>query len=91
MPYPIGQSGPTTGSQQLAVTIGTGSSDRLVLTGAGWNGHTRRLSVTGYDANAGALYSVRDQDRQADHRAVAGPGRLQRNGQERNSLPVPHC
>jgi len=58
MPYPIGQSGPTTGSQQLAVTIGTGSSDRLVLTGAGWNGHTRRLSVTGYDANAGALYSL---------------------------------
>ena len=58
MPYPIGQSGPTTGTQQLTVTIGTGSSDRLVLTGAGWNGHTRRLSVTGYDANAGALYSL---------------------------------
>jgi len=58
MPYPIGQSGPTTGTQQLTVTIGTGSSDRLVLTGAGWNGHTRTLSVTGYDANAGALYSL---------------------------------
>jgi len=58
MPYPLGQSGPTTGTQQLTVTIGTGSSDRLVLTGAGWNGHTRTLSVTGYDANAGALYSL---------------------------------
>jgi hypothetical protein len=45
-------------TQQLTITIGTGQSDRLVNLFAGWNLHTRRLFVGGYDANAGALYSV---------------------------------
>jgi hypothetical protein len=45
-------------TQQLTITIGTGSSDRLKLNSAGYNGHLNRLSVVGYDANAGALYSL---------------------------------
>ena len=45
-------------TQQLTITIGTGSSDRLQLNSAGYNGHLNRLSVVGYDANAGALYSL---------------------------------
>jgi len=45
-------------TQQLTITIGAGSSDRLLITSAGYNGHTNRLSVGGYDANAGALYSL---------------------------------
>jgi hypothetical protein len=45
-------------TQQLTITIGTGGSDRLLITSAGYNGHTNRLSVVGYDANAGALYSL---------------------------------
>jgi len=45
-------------TQQLTITVGTGSSDRLLVTSAGYNGHTNRLSVVGYDANAGALYSL---------------------------------
>ena len=37
-----------------------GSSDRLAATNfvAGYNGHTKTLTVAGYDANAGALYSL---------------------------------
>ena len=45
-------------TQQLTITIGTGNSDRLVVNSAGYNGHLFRLSVTGYDANSGALYSL---------------------------------
>jgi len=45
-------------TQQLTIIIGTGNSDRLLVTSAGYNGHTNRLSVIGYDANAGALYSL---------------------------------
>jgi len=45
-------------TQQLTITIGAGRSDRLLITSAGYNGHTNRLSVGGYDANAGALYSL---------------------------------
>ena len=56
--YASGQICGPTGSQQLTITIGTGTSDRLLITSAGYNGHTNRLSVSGYDANAGALYSL---------------------------------
>ena len=50
-------SGPS-GTQQLTITIGTGSSDRLAVTGAGFNGHLFRLTVSGFDVNVSALYSV---------------------------------
>ena len=58
-PNSLGQPGPL-GTQPLTITIGTGSSDRLAATNfaAGYNAHTRTLTVTGYDANAGALYSL---------------------------------
>ena len=46
------------GTQQLTITIGTGSSDRLAVTGAGFNGHLFRLTVSGFDVNISALYSV---------------------------------
>jgi hypothetical protein len=46
------------GTQQLTISISTGSSDRLVVTGAAYNGHQSRLYVAGYDVNLSALYSV---------------------------------
>jgi hypothetical protein len=46
------------GTQQLTITIGTGRSDRLLAGAAGYNLHTKTLSVGGYDANSGALYTV---------------------------------
>ena len=46
------------GTQQLTITIGTGKSDRLLALGASYNGHTKTLSVSGYDANSGALYTL---------------------------------
>jgi hypothetical protein len=49
--------GPT-GTQQLTITIGTGSSDRPANITAGWNGHTSTLNIEGYDANISALWSV---------------------------------
>ena len=52
-----GPYGPTA-TQQLTITIGTGSSDRPAGLGAGWNGHLGNLQVTGWDANNGALWSV---------------------------------
>jgi Putative Ig domain len=56
-PNSLGQPGPS-GTRKLTITIGTGSSDRLANVSAGYNEHTRRLSVDFYDANIGALYSV---------------------------------
>jgi hypothetical protein len=53
---PFGQAG--TGTQQLSITIGTGSSDRLVATSALYQGHQFRLYVDGFDVNTSALYSV---------------------------------
>ncbi len=52
----VGLSG--TGTQQLSITIGTGSSDRLSAIGAVYNGHQFRLYVDGYDVNIIAQYSV---------------------------------
>ena len=46
------------GTQQLTITIGTGSSDRLLVTGTAYNGHQFRLYVDGFDVNTSALYSV---------------------------------
>jgi hypothetical protein len=51
------QSGPP-GTQQLTITIGTGSSDRLANVKAAYNGHQFRLYVSAFDVNIRALYSV---------------------------------
>ena len=52
-----GPYGPS-GTQQLTIAIGTGSSDRPAGIKAGWNGHTSTLEIEGYDANISALWSV---------------------------------
>ena len=46
------------GTQQLSITIGTGSADRLAAIGATYNRHQNRLYVDGFDVNISALYSV---------------------------------
>jgi len=56
-PTPAIGGGPS-GTQQLTITIGTGTSDRLAVTGASFNGHLFRLTVSGFDVNISALYSV---------------------------------
>jgi hypothetical protein len=56
-PNSLGQPGPS-GTQQLTITIGAGTSDRLADVSASYNGHTHRLLVDLYDANIGALYTV---------------------------------
>ena len=52
-----GPQGPP-GTQQLTITIGTGHSDRALITGAGWNGHYSQLTIRGWDANIGVVWSV---------------------------------
>ena len=52
-----GPYGPST-TQQLTITIGTGSADRPAGLRAGWNGHLSNLQVNGWDANNSALWSV---------------------------------
>ncbi len=54
----IAPNGGPSGTQQLTITIGTGGSDRLVVTSAAYNGHQSRLYVDGFDVNVSALYSV---------------------------------
>ena len=56
-PRQAGGGGPS-GTQQLTITVGTGHSDRAVIKGAGWNGHTSVLAISGWDANISALWSV---------------------------------
>jgi hypothetical protein len=56
-PNSLGQPGPS-GTQKLAITIGTGKSDRLADVSASYNTHTHSLLIPFYDANIGALYSV---------------------------------
>ena len=56
-PNNLGQIPGPSGTQQLTITIGTGTSDRPVV-GAVYNGHQFRLSVGGYEANASLLYPV---------------------------------
>jgi hypothetical protein len=46
------------GFEQFSITIGTGSADRLLVTGAVWTAKFSRLSVTGFDVNNGATYSI---------------------------------
>jgi hypothetical protein len=57
-PNNLGQPAGPSGTQQLTITIGTGSSDRLVGTAAAYNRHQSRLYVAGFDVNVSALYSV---------------------------------
>jgi len=57
-PNNLGQIPGPSGTQQLTITIGAGSSDRLVIRSAVFNGHKFRLYVDGYDVNISALYSV---------------------------------
>jgi Putative Ig domain len=52
--------GGPSGTQQLTITIGTGTADRLDLTGAVWSPHSvnKTLQIAGFDANFGATYTV---------------------------------
>lgn len=52
--------GGPSGTQQLTITIGTGSSDRLDLTKAIWSPHSvnKTLQIQGFDANFGATYTA---------------------------------
>jgi hypothetical protein len=78
-PTQDGGGGPP-GTQQLIITIGTGRSDRPLITGATWNGHFSRLSVNGYDANFGALWSV----------SVTSTGRVLISNQQNTGTPDGH-
>ena len=53
------EAGPA-GTQQLTTTIGTGTADRIDLTGAVWSPHSvnKTLQIQGFDANFGATYTV---------------------------------
>jgi hypothetical protein len=57
-PNNLGQIPGPSGTHQLTITIGTGHSDRVVIKGAVWNVHDSGLSISGWDANIGALWSV---------------------------------
>jgi hypothetical protein len=54
----LGQIPGPSGTQQLTITIGTGHSDRALIKGAGWNVHNSGLTISAWDANIGALWSV---------------------------------
>ena len=57
-PNSLGHIPGPSGTQQLTITIGGGSSDRLANVAAAFNGHLFKVFVTGYDVNTSALYSV---------------------------------
>jgi hypothetical protein len=57
-PNSLGQPGPS-GTQQLSITIGTGKSDRLFATGAGWTAKTG-IELDGWDPNTGVTYTLID-------------------------------
>jgi hypothetical protein len=57
-PNNLGQPAGPSGTQQFAITIGGGSSDRVSLTGAVWSSHNRTLQVRGFDVNSSATYTV---------------------------------
>jgi hypothetical protein len=57
-PNSLGQIPGPSGTQQLTITIGSGSSDRLANVAAAFNGHLFKVFVSGYDVNTSALYSV---------------------------------
>jgi hypothetical protein len=48
------------GTQQLTITIGTGTSDRVTASRAVWspNSVNKTLQIAGFDVNAGLTYSV---------------------------------
>jgi hypothetical protein len=48
------------GTQQLTITIGTGTADRIDLIKAIWSPHSvnKTLQIQGFDVNFGATYSV---------------------------------
>jgi hypothetical protein len=56
----IAPNGGPSGTQQLTITIGTGTADRLDLIGAVWSPHSvnKTLQIHGFDANFGATYTV---------------------------------
>ena len=78
-PTQDGGGGPP-GTQQLTITIGTGHSDRPVISGAAWNVHTSTLGINGYDANIGALWSV----------SVTSTGRVIISNQQNTGTPDGH-
>jgi len=53
------QAGPA-GTQQLTITIGTGTADRIDLTRAIWSPYSvnKTLQIQGFDANFGATYTA---------------------------------
>ena len=59
-PNSLGQSAGPSGTQQLTITVGSGTSDRLHLAGATWFPNTvnKDLQISGFDANAGAIYTA---------------------------------
>jgi hypothetical protein len=57
-PNNLGQIPGPSGTQQLTITIGTGSSDRLANVAAAFNGHLFEVFVSGFDVNTSALYTV---------------------------------
>jgi hypothetical protein len=57
-PNNLGQPAGPSGTQQFAITTGSGTSDRLSVTGAVWSSHNRTLQVRGFDVNSGATYAV---------------------------------
>lgn len=59
-PQPDGFGNPRgpSGTQQFTITIGTGSADRLLVFGATWYPTKYILSVSGFDVNNGATYSI---------------------------------
>jgi hypothetical protein len=59
-PNNLGQTVGPDGTQQFTITIGTGSSDRLVLTRAVWSPHSvsKTLQIAGFDVNNSATYTV---------------------------------
>jgi hypothetical protein len=56
----IAPAGGPSGTQQLTITIGSGTSDRMVLSKAIWSPHSvnQTLQIQGFDANFGATYTV---------------------------------
>ncbi len=58
-PNNLGQAIGPDGTQQFSITIGTGSSDRVILTGAVWSPFKNKtLQVRGFDVNNSATYTV---------------------------------
>ena len=59
-PNNLGQPAGPAGTQQFSITIGTGSSDRVVLTRAVWSplSVNKTLQVSGFDVNNGATFTV---------------------------------